>query len=201
MVDRCAEKTLVLFKPDVVQRQIVGEFITRFERKGFKIVGMKMIWPTKKLVGLHYAEEKEYLIEVGKKTIKSALERNEKMKESDPLKVGKKIREWNMEYLSCGPILAIVLEGASVIESVRKMIGSTNPITADIGTIRADYSPDSYMLANIQGRNTRTLLHASDSSKSAKREIPLWFKKGELYKYSVGIEHILYDAGWSEEHH
>lgn len=191
------ERTLVIFKPDVIQRQIMGEIIERFERKGFKIVGMKMIWPTAELIGKHYEDNQEYFKEVGDKTIKSARERGEKLFSNDPIEIGRRIRQWNMLYMSCGPVFAIVLEGPHIIEAVRKMLGSTNPLNADIGTIRSDYSPDSYFLANLQGRTTRTMVHASDSIESANREIPLWFKKSELYDYETAIEKVLFDVGWS----
>lgn len=191
------EKTLVIFKPDVIQRQIVGELLTRFEKKGFKLVAMKMVHPSCELVGKHYADDTEYMREVGEKAIDSAKERGEEVKSEDPVEIGRQIRQWNIDYLSCGPVLAIVLEGASVIEGVRKTIGKTNPLLADVGTIRADYTPDSYLLADMQGRTTRTLVHASDSPESAEREIKLWFKKTEIYEYETAIEKILYDVAWS----
>lgn len=193
------ERTLVIFKPDVIQRQIIGEILSRFERKGFKIVGMKMIWPSEELVGEHYSADEAYLTEVGTKTIAFAKERGEKLSGETPLEIGQRVRRWNIEYLSCGPVLAVVLGGPNIVEAVRKMIGKSNPILADVGTIRSDYSPDSYFLADIQGRTTRTMLHASDSVENAKREIPLWFNDEELYSYETAMERVLYDAGWSSK--
>jgi nucleoside-diphosphate kinase len=193
------ERTLVILKPDVIQRQIVGEILTRFERKGFKIIGMKMVWPTEELMREHYIDEDEYHRSVGIKAVDNAKEKGEDVTGMDPVEIGRRIRNYNVEYLSCGPVLAFVLEGNSVIEGVRKLLGKTNPRLADVGTIRADYTPDSYFLADMQGRATRTIAHASDSVESAEREIPLWFKDDELYEYSTAIEHILYDAGWSKE--
>ena len=193
------ERTLLIFKPDVMQRQIVGEILSRFEKKGFKIVGMKMTWPSKELMAEHYIDKDEYHKSVGEKTKKGAEARGEDTSNWDSLAVGKKVREWNIKYLSCGPVVALVLEGNCVIEGVRKLLGKTNPRISDVGTIRADYSPDSYLLADLQGRATRTIVHASDSVESAEREIPLWFKENELYDYKTAIEHILYDAGWSKE--
>lgn len=191
------ERTLVIFKPDVIQRQIVGELISKFERKGFKIAGMKLVWPSEELVGNHYVEDEAYLKEVGEKALSNALTRGEVLKETDPVKIGAKIRMWNIDYLSCGPVLAIVLQGPTIVEAVRKIVGSSNPQNADMGTIRADYTPDSFLLADEQGRTTRTLIHASDSVENAKREIGLWFKDSELYNYETAIEKVLFDAGWS----
>lgn len=193
------ERTLVILKPDVIQRQIVGEILTRFERKGFKIIGMKMILADRELAEKHYVGDEEYLISLGEKTRKAAEARGDDVSGWDNLAKGNEIREWSIEYLSSGPVVAFVLEGNYVIEGVRKILGGTNPRNADIGTIRADYSPDSYFLADLQGRATRTLLHASDSVESAEREIPLWFKENELYDYKTAIEYALYDAGWSKE--
>jgi len=193
------ERTLVIFKPDVIQRQIVGEILTRFERKGFKIIGMKMTWASEELMKEHYIDDDEYHKSVGVKAIAGAESRGEDVSKMDPVEIGRRIRQYNVSYLSCGPVVAIVFEGNYVIEGVRKILGKTNPRIADIGTIRADYSPDSYFLADMQGRATRTIVHASDSIESAEREIPLWFKEDELYDYKTAVEHILYDAGWTKE--
>lgn len=194
-----SERTLVIFKPDVIQRQIVGELLTRFERKGFKIVGMKMTQPTLELAGKHYTDDEAYLIEVGEKTKAFAKERGEETFDLSDYEVGALVRKWNMEYLSCGPVIAIVIEGPNVVEGVRKMIGKSNPILADVGTIRADYTPDSYLLANTQGRTSRTMVHASDSPENGKREIALWFNEDEIFSYETAIEKILFDIGWSSK--
>ncbi|HCC67862.1 TPA: nucleoside-diphosphate kinase [Patescibacteria group bacterium] len=191
------ERTLLIFKPDVVQRQITGELISRFEKKGFKIVGMKMVLPTVKQVGEHYIDEEKYLIGVGDKAKKGAIARGEDVTDWNSLKVGEQIRKWNVDYLTCGPVLAIVMEGFNIITGVRKMLGTTSPADADVGTIRMDYSLDCYALADEQARSTRSMIHASDSVESAEREIPLWFKKEELVDYKTAIEMIFYDAGWS----
>jgi nucleoside-diphosphate kinase len=193
------ERTLVIFKPDVIQRQIVGEILTRFERKGFKIIGMKMTWASEELMKEHYIDDSEYHKSIGVKAIAGAKERGEDVTDWDPVDIGKKIRDYAVQYLSCGPILVMVFEGNCVIEGVRRILGKTNPRIADIGTIRADYTPDSYVLADLQGRAIRTILHASDSVEAAEREIPIWFKEDELYDYKTAVEHILYDAGWTKE--
>jgi nucleoside-diphosphate kinase len=191
------EKTLVIFKPDILQRQIVGEIISRFERKGFKIVGMKMLVPSKELVGKHYEDKKEYLMETGEKAKKGAISRGEDVSDWDSLAVGKWVRESNINYLTCGPVIAIVFQGFGVISGVRKMIGSTSPADGDVGTIRADFSLDCFALADEQGRVIRSLLHASDSEENAQREIGLWFNATEISEYETAAEKIFYDVGWS----
>ena len=90
------------------------------------------------------------------------------------------------------------MEGFGAVEGVRKIIGSTNPKSADVGTIRADYTPDAYLLANLQQRSTRNLIHASDSDENAKKEIELWFDKSEIMSYETAIEKVLYDEAWTD---
>lgn len=191
------ERTLILMKPDVLQRQIVGEILSRFERKGFKLVAVKMLNATKAQVGEHYTAEEQYLIETGEKAKKGAEMRGQDVTNWNSLEWGKIIRERNIAYLTCGPILAVVLEGPGVVSGVRKVLGSTSPADGDVGTIRADYSFDSYALADVVARSTRTMLHASDSPENAQREIKIWFKESEICNnYETVAEKIFYDAGW-----
>ena len=197
MLAKNKEKTLLVFKPDVVQRQIVGELISRFERKGFKIVGMKMLIPSRELVGKHYEDDEKYLIETGNKAKKGAEARGEDTSNCNALERGRWIRESNINYLTCGPVIALVLQGSGVILGVRKMLGSTSPADGDVGTIRADFSLDSFALADEQGRVARTMVHASDSEENAQREIGLWFNATEISEYETAAEKIFYDVGWS----
>ena len=191
------ERTLILIKPDVIQRQIVGEILTRFERKGYKVIAMKMLNASKGQVGEHYIDDESYLIGTQERARQEAIARGDDMENWDSLKRGKLIREKNIAYLTCGPIIAIVLEGPSVITGVRKLLGSSNPSSSDVGTIRADYSIDSYDLADQVSRSTRTMLHASDSVESAEREILIWFGKEEVCSnYETVAEKIFYDSGW-----
>ncbi len=198
MDSRNKEKTLLIFKPDVVQRQIVGELISRFERKGFKIVAMKMLTPSKEQVGKHYTDDPKYLEETGNKAKKGAEMRGEDITNWNALERGRWIRESNINYLTCGPVIALVLQGFGVVGGVRKMLGSTSPADGDVGTIRTDYSLDCFALADEQGRVTRTMIHASDSVENAEREIGLWFNPTEISEYETAAEKIFYDTGWSQ---
>lgn len=194
------ERTLLLMKPDVLQRQIVGEILSRFERKGFKIVGIKMLNATKEQVAEHYTDEEAYLIETGEKAKKGAELRGEDVSNWNSLERGKIIRKNNISYLTCGPIIAFVLEGHSVIQGVRKLLGSTSPAEGDVGTIRDDYSFDTFALADYVARATRTMIHASDSPENAEREIKIWFKESELCSdYETVAEKIFFDYGWDHE--
>lgn len=191
------ERSLLLIKPDVLQRQIVGEILSRFERKGFKIIALKMLNATKEQVGRHYIDDDEYSIETGEKAKKGAIARGEDVSNWNSLERGRIIRQRNIDYLTCGPIIAMVLEGFGVITQVRKVLGNTSPADGDIGTIRDDYSLDTYVLADYISRSTRTMLHASDSVENAEREIKIWFTEKELCNnYETGAEKIFYDEGW-----
>jgi nucleoside-diphosphate kinase len=194
------ERSLLLIKPDVLQRQIVGEILTRFERKGFKIVAMKMLNATEEQVGEHYIDEKGYLRGVGKKSIKAAKERGEDISDMDALEIGRGFRLKNIRYLTEGPIIAMILEGYGVIPGVRKILGSTSPAAGDVGTIRDDYSLDTYYLADSLSRSTRTMIHASDSVESANREIKIWFNEDEVCdNYETAAEKIFYEFNSPED--
>ncbi len=140
------ERTLVLLKPDALHRRLAGEIISRFEKKGLKIVAMKMLWVSRELAEKHYEVHK-----------------------------GKPFYESLLDYITSGPIIAMVLEGESAIKVVRNLMGKTNGVEATSGTIRGDYS------LSIQNN----LVHGSDSPESAEREISLFFKPQEILEYRL----------------
>lgn len=181
------KKTVVLVKPDGVKRGLVGEIIERFERVGFKIIATKMVWVNKGHVAKHYKDEKRYLTNIGKRTLedykKFGFDSNETLGTKDPYKIGQKVRHWNMEALSKGPLVAILFEGVNAIEIARKMVGHTNTSEALPGTIRGDYSADTPVLATVQNRPIRTIVHASGNEEEADFERKLWFKEKEIYSY------------------
>jgi len=188
-------RTLVLLKPDAVKRQIVGELVTRFERKGLKICGMKMVMPTEALAGQHYTDSEEWLKDSGERTYNSYVEKGiEPPMSARDLALN--TRRKLMGGLTAGPLVALVLQGAHVIEIVRKMRGATSPQAADVGTIGFDYSVDSYELADAGDWPIRNIIHASDSVENAEREINIWFNEGEVLDYTSAIEHILYSKEW-----
>lgn len=189
------EQTLVIIKPDGVQRGLVGEILSRFERAGLKTVAMKMAWPDKNLVGRHYSEDETYYQSVWEKAKRGADERGEEMKEN-PKVLGDRIREANMRYLSTGPVVAFVLEGNAAIQNVRNVIGSTNPLTADVGTIRGDLTIDDFSQADKEHRAVRNLMHASSDPEEAQREILLWFSNDELFEYQTVMDKVLHDPNW-----
>ena len=155
------ERTLIILKPDALQRGIVGEIITRFERIGLKIVAAKVLHPSEEHYYYHY------------ETIGKMISRR-----------GKEAFDVTISYMQEGPVLAMVLEGVEAVSLVRKMIGATEPKSAEPGTVRGDYSHISFEYANGRGVSTPNLIHASSDPNEAKQEIAHWFTKDELFKYS-----------------
>ncbi len=176
------ERTLVLIKPDGVERALIGKIISAFEDAGLRIIAMKMIKATKEQVEQHYAADEKWLKSVGEKSLQSKKERGEEVNE-DPIKIGMRIRDWLVDYLTEGPIVAMVVAGNNAIEVVRKIVGSTQPIKADPSTIRGKFASDSYDLADSQKRSVRNLVHASEDKENAEREIKVWFKEEEILDY------------------
>jgi nucleoside-diphosphate kinase len=173
------ERTLVLIKPDAVQRKLIGEIIARFERVGLKFEEMKITIPTTELVGKHYLDHDSWLSSIGKKTIdtyqKYHLHLKTDLDTENALEIGRIIRGWLIQYITSGPVVAMVISGNHAIEVVRKMVGNTAPLFADLGTIRGDYSIDSPDLADREKRAIKNLVHASGTPEEAEREISLWF--------------------------
>ncbi|MEK6872289.1 MAG: nucleoside-diphosphate kinase [Nanoarchaeota archaeon] len=160
------QQTLILIKPDGLQRGLIGEIIKRFEQRGLKIIGIKMVQPTKSLAQEHYTE-------------------------AIAEKHGHAVRNYLLDYLTSDPVIAIAIEGVGAIKVVRKIVGSTYPGEADMGTIRGDFAHVSkeYAKAKNQGHN---LVHASENETDAKKELALWFSVDEIHDYKRMDEtHIL----------
>ena len=155
------QRTLILFKPDAVQRGIVGEILTRFERVGLKIIGTKMIFPNKEHYHKHYEG-------IGKMVTRR----------------GEKAFDMALEFMTQGPVIAMVFEGVEAVELVRKLVGGTEPKTALPGTIRGDYSHMSFGYADEHSVGIPNLIHASGSVKEAEQEISHWFSDFEIYDYT-----------------
>jgi nucleoside-diphosphate kinase len=148
------ERTFLAVKPDGVQRGLVGEIIRRYEAKGFTLVGLKMIMVSKDLAEQHYGEHKE-----------------------------KPFFPGLVQFITSGPVVAMVWEGKGVVASARKIIGATNPLNSEPGTIRGDYGVD-------VGRN---IIHGSDAVDTAEREINLWFKPEELTAWQPAATSWIYE--------
>jgi nucleoside-diphosphate kinase len=188
------ERTLVVIKPDGVQRSLIGEIIKRFEQVGLKMVAVKMLVPTEDFVEKHYTLDPQWRQLTGEKTIKGYIEKGLEPPSRDPLEISQKILENLKRYLTSGPVVAMVWEGAHAVKIVRKLVGGTEPLTSDVGTIRGDYVLDSYQMGDKDGRSVRNLVHASGSVEEAEMEIKHWFSEDELIEYRLVQEQILYDV-------
>lgn len=171
------ERTLLILKPDAVARGISGEILQRLEKTNMRIIKMRMVWLTPKQVGNFYPSNKEYLLSLASKGAAAGLKFRS---EAEKLKYGRQITRRLVDYLSMGPVIAVVLEGNDAIKHVRKIIGPTDIANAQPGTIRGDFSNDSIVASSKEQRANRTLVHASDSVETAEKEIRLWFKEREI---------------------
>lgn len=159
------EQTLILFKPDALQRALVGEILTRFERVGLRIVGTKMLAPGREHYETHYEE-------IGKLKTRA----------------GEQIFGITLDMMNTGPVIAMVLEGVEAVSLVRKLVGGTEPKSAAPGTIRGDFSHMSYGYADGEGKGIPNLIHASGDPEEAVQEIKHWFTDDELYDYQATHE-------------
>ena len=161
------ERTLLLVKPDGVQRGLSGEILKRFENVGLKISGIKMVWIDEAFGAKHYADVKQ--------------------------RRGDKVFQAVLSLITMGPVIAVVLEGVDAVEVVRKICGPTEPKAALPGTIRGDFAHVSYAYSDKVDEAIRNVVHASGTKEEAKNEIALWFKDNELHSYpSVQDIHILH---------
>ncbi|MFZ2500894.1 MAG: nucleoside-diphosphate kinase [Minisyncoccia bacterium] len=188
------ERTLVIVKPDGIQRALIGEIMKRYERLGLKLVAIKMLIPTKDMIEEHYLLDPNWKKNVGEKAIASYVKKGETPPSSDPIAVADMVVARLREYMTSGPVIAMVWEGAHSVELVRKVTGGTEPRSASVGTIRGDFVLDSYQMADTDIRAIRNLIHASGSVAEAEMEIPHWFTSGELVSYRVPHEATLYDV-------
>jgi len=188
------ERTLVVIKPDGVQRSLIGEVIKRYERSGLKLVAVKMMVPTVEHIEKHYTVDPEWRRITGEKTIKSYKDKGLQPPSEDPLVITGIILENLKKYMASGPVIAMVWQGVHAVKIVRKITGGTEPLTSDVGTIRGDFVLDSYQLSDTSGRAVRNLIHASGSPDEANKEIALWFSENEIINYRLVQEQILYDV-------
>lgn len=194
MVHPKTERTFVLIKPDGLQRTLVGEIVRRYEQLGLKLVGLKMLVPSALQVEKHYLLHPGWKKAVGEKSIESYIKKGGKPPSDNPLVVGEQVIERLKKYLTSGPVIAMVWQGAHAVGIVRKITGGTEPLSSDVGTIRGDFVLDSYQMADADDRAIRNLIHASGSVEEAETEIPHWFEKSELVNYRLVQEQILYDV-------
>lgn len=173
------EQTLVLIKPEAIDRGLVGEIISRFEKVGLNLEEIKMTQPARNIIEQHYPRQEQWIRNVGNKTIDTYhryhLDLKGDLGTEEPLEIGRIIRRWLVEHLSSKKVIALILSGNHAVELTRKIVGSTVPLFAELGTIRGDFSGDSPDCSTPAKRVLYNLVHASESKEEAIREIALWF--------------------------
>lgn len=188
------EQTLIIVKPDGIQRGLIGEVITRVERVGFKLVGLKFKKATLEEVKAHYTIDPEWVLKTGEKALNAKQKAGEDIEGIDALTFGEGILKKLQTYMTTSPVAILVFEGAHVVEVVRKLVGSTEPKTSDVGTIRGDYVHDSYEISNLENRSVRNIVHASSSTEEAQKEIAVWFDSSEIIDYRLIAQEMMYDV-------
>lgn len=190
------EKTVVLVKPDGVKRGLVGEVIKRIESRGLKIIAVKMILASREHAHSHYPNTEPWLRGMGEKTLENYKQYDkDPVKElgtADSLEIGKMVAEWNVEFLTSGPMVAMVVQGIHAVDMVRKIVGKTVPAVAEMGTIRGDFSVDSPTLANAGKRALHNVVHASGDQSEAAHELAHWFDPEEIHEYKRAEEDIMF---------
>ena len=187
------ERTLVILKPDTLQRSLVGDILKRIELTGLKLVALKMVKATEQQLLDHYAKDDEWFMKKG-------VQRTEQMKskgipvEREVIEYGKDIIRGNVAFMTASPVIVMVWEGNKAVGIVKKLVGGTEPLTSDVGTIRGDLTLDSYDLSDTEGRAIRNLIHCTDNPDETQREMDVWLKPEELFAYRHIAEEILYDV-------
>lgn len=191
------ERTFCMIKPDGVKRGLIGDIIGRIEKAGLKVVALKMEIPTAEMVRKHYPMSDEVWVQrLGEKSLSSFenldADPAEVLGSIDKAVIGKNVADSLIEFMTSGPIIAMVVEGIQARDMIRKLAGHTLPFLADVGTIRGDYSVDSPAVANVEGRAIHNLFHASETAAEAENEIKLWFEGEKIPSYDLGSEAIMY---------
>jgi len=189
------QQTFVMIKPDGVQRNLIGEVISRFERVGLKLVALKMIVPDRERLSAHYSKSDEWCEAKGQRAVDS-LNKRGIVPTQPAIEYGRDIMRGLLDYMSVGPAVLMIWEGNQAMHVVKKLVGGTEPTSSDIGTIRGDYTLDSYDKAGEDNRAVRNLMHSTDPADGedeAIREINIWFKPSEIINYRHVQEVVLYD--------
>ena len=186
------ERTFVMVKPDGVERGLIGEVISRFEKRGLKVVALKMAKPSLQHLDEHYPKDEAWISRLGDKGFnvfkEYGIDPKDVMGTDDNLEAGKKVRKWLVDYLAEAPVAPMIIEGIHAIDMVRKIVGVTLPSKADLGTIRGDFSVDSPAAANMSQRAIRNIVHASENKEEAEQEIAHWFSEEEIFDDYVRVD-------------
>ncbi len=185
------ERTFVILKPDTVQRSLIGEVIGRFERTGLKFVAMKMFVPAREQLLTHYNKDEAWFLKKGIRIVED-LKAQGLSVDKEPIEYGRAIIDTIVTYMTAAPVIGMVLEGNQAVAVVTKLVGTTEPATSDVGTIRGDYTVDSYAHSSFENRAVRNLVHCSESPEEAEREIQVWFTKQDILNYGTPHQVFIY---------
>ena len=193
MIHPKKERTLVILKPDAIQRGLIGDLLKRFESTGLKLVAMKMIVPKEEIVWQHYNKDEVWFQSKGEKLVEN-LKAAGRPVEKEAIEYGREIIGALVKFMTASPVIPMVWEGNQSVSIIKKLVGGTEPATSAVGTIRGDYTLDSYEISNLDNRAVRNLVHCTDDPSESEREISLWFNQEEIINYRLIAEQMLYDV-------
>lgn len=187
------EQSFVMIKPDGMRKGLIGEIIKRFEQRDLKIVALEMFQPTLEMIDNHYPKTDFWIERLGSKTLatyeKYGYDAMAELGSNDPKVLGPMVRQWLIDYMTSTPLVKMIVQGTHAVEMVRKIVGVTMPVNADVGTIRGDFSAESAALANKEKRAVANLIHASETPEEAAHEIEYWFGNSPKFDYKrFGID-------------
>ncbi len=189
------ERCLVILKPDAVQRSLMGEIISRFERAGLKFTAFKFVIPTEEQLMKFYNKDDAWFLKKGERTVED-LKAAGLPVEKEAIEYGKDIIRLIVRFMQESPCLAMVVEGNLAATVARKLTGTTEPATADVGTIRGDFTLDSYGHSSYENRAVRNLIHCSETPEEAEEEIKVWFDEADIQNYVSAQERVMYDVNF-----
>ena len=196
MINIKQEKTVVIIKPDGVKRGLIGEIITRAEKRGLKIISLEMFQATEQQINSHYPQDEKWIKRLGEKTLsnykKYGFNAKEELGTEDPLKIGKMVRGWLIDFMVSGPMVKMIVQGIHSIDMVRKIVGGSMPSQAEMGTIRGDFSVDDATAANKDQRAIHNIIHASETPEEAEHELGFWFAAEDIFDYKRAEEDIMF---------
>ncbi len=183
----------MMIKPDGVRKGLIGEIVKRIEQRDLKIVALEMFQPTRQEMEKHYPTNDKWLKRIGERTSATYIKYDHDVKRdfatTDPVRIGKAVRKWLIDFMVSAPMVKMVVQGVHAVDMVRKIVGDTMPHSSAIGTIRGDYSADSAISANMDHRAIFNIIHASETPEEAHHEIGHWFGKKSIFKYKrFGID-------------
>ena len=190
------ERTVIIFKPDGVKRGLIGEIITRLERRGLKVIALEMFAATKAQIDDHYPKDSSWITRLGEKTLanykKYGWDVSHELGTDKPEEIGIMVRGWLIDYMTSSPLVKMIVKGIHAVDMVRKIAGNTMPAVAEMGTIRGDFSVDDATAANRDKRAIHNIVHASETPEEAEHEIIFWFAPEEIHDYKRAEEDMMF---------